>query len=107
MTTTDLTDRLHVATRSDQPYSPQHTWDPTPGNAPSSLAVPAAPPMRTRGAIARFAVVGITNTVIDLAVLNLLLWILGATASAGITPTILVANAVAYTVGAVNSYVMK
>ena len=51
----------------------------------------------------RFALVGCSNTVIDILVLNLILW-LWPTRS---TAMVLLANSVAYTIGALNSFVLN
>jgi len=56
----------------------------------------AAPPSRLRGQVARFAVVGVLNTIVDYGVFNLLGY--------GLHVHLVVAQAIAVTAGIVNSF---
>ena len=78
---------------------------------PPTLSIPATSrhssyspiPRALRAPFVRFALVGALNTTIDALALNLLIWLFDLRATA----PILLANAVAYTLGAVNSFILN
>jgi putative flippase GtrA len=86
---------MHMVELTAPPQAPEQT---------SPLAIPSAPGERRRGAafrqLLRFGLVGGLNTLIDVLALNALLW-LHPTSSTGL---LLMDNAIAYGVGAVNSF---
>jgi putative flippase GtrA len=61
------------------------------------------PPARSRWQFLRFSLVGVLNTLIDLLILNLLLWLWPARNAWGLV----LVNTVAYAAGAINSFVLN